>query len=193
MTERFYMTFCSDEEMVQLLQAMQSDAPDELGFAERLIEAYPEDARLHFLRGSLLAGSGRPIEAHASLSRAVALAPDFALARFQLGFFELTSGEAARALVTWEPLDALPHEDSLVHFVRGLRHLIQDHFADAIRELEEGIAVNTENLPLNRDMQLIIDECRGFASDASPSAASTEEEASATSFLLDQFGRGTTH
>lgn len=193
MTERFEMTLCSDEEMAHLIQAMQSDAADELSLADRLIEAYPEDARLHFLRGSLLAGSSRPIEAHASLSRAVALAPDFALARFQLGFFELTSGEAARALATWEPLDALPADQYLAHFVRGLRHLIQDQFGEAIRELNEGIAVNVENPPLNRDMQLIIDECRRLGGDASPPAAAAEEEASATSFLLDQLGRGTTH
>jgi tetratricopeptide (TPR) repeat protein len=186
------MTLCSDEEMAQLLAAMHAGTPDELGLAERLIEAYPDDARLHFLRGSMLAGSGRPIEAHAALSRAVALAPDFALARFQLGFFELTSGEAARALATWEPLDTLASDHYLAHFVRGLRHLIQDHFGEAIRELTEGIAVNEENPPLNRDMRLIIDECSRLAGDGAP-AAPADAEASATSFLLDQIGRGTSH
>jgi tetratricopeptide (TPR) repeat protein len=184
------MVLCGEEELAQLLAAMQANAPDELALAERLIDAYPDDARLHFLRGSLLAGSGRPIEAHASLSRAVALAPDFALARFQLGFFELTSGEAARALATWEPLDSLAPDHYLAHFVRGLRHLIRDEFADAIAALQAGIAVNEENLPLNRDMQLIIGECSGLTA-GKPAAAA--EEASATSFLLDQFGRGTTH
>lgn len=183
------MTLCSDEEMAHLLQAMQSDASDELVLAERMIDAYPEDARLHFLRGSLLAGSGRPIEAHASLSRAVALAPEFALARFQLGFFELTSGEAARALATWEPLDTLPADHYLFHFVVGLRHLIADRFADAITALKAGIAVNEENLPLNRDMQLIIAECAGLVGGTAPPS----EEASATSVLLGQFGGGTMH
>lgn len=184
------MTLCSDEEIGQLLAAMASDAPDELGLAERLIDAYPEDARLHFLRGSLLAGSGRPIEAHASLSRAVALAPDFVLARFQLGFFELTSGEAQRALATWEPLDSLPAGHYLAHFVTGLRHLIRDQFVEAVAALRAGIAVNEENPPLNRDMQLIIDECTPLIA---KQAGEPAEEASATSFLLDQFGRGTTH
>ncbi|MBO9714810.1 hypothetical protein [Sphingomonas sp.] len=188
------MTLCSDEEIQQLIAAMQSDRPDELAFADQLIEAYPEDPRLHFLRGSLLAGSGRPIEAHASLSRAVALAPDFAIARFQLGFFELTSGEAARALKTWEPLDTLPEGHYLGHFVAGLRHLIRDEFAQAITSLREGIAVNQENLPLNRDMQLIIDECAPLAGGESSDATRAEAERSATSFLLDQFGAsGTKH
>ncbi|WP_448661545.1 hypothetical protein ACG3SL_12855 [Sphingomonas sp. CJ20] len=186
------MTQCSDEEMAQLLGAMQASTPDEIAFAERLIEAYPGDARLHFLLGSMLAGSGRPIEAHAALSRAVELAPDFALARFQLGFFELTSGEAARAITTWEPLDRLPGDHYLAHFVRGLRHLIQDHFGEAIRELTQGIAVNDDNLPLNRDMQLLIDECSRLAG-ATAAVKPAEEEASATSFLLDQIERGTTH
>ncbi len=181
---------CGDEEMRQLLAAMAADAPDQLALIERMIDAYPEDARLQFLRGSMLAGSGRPIEAHASLSRAVALAPDFALARFQLGFFELTSGEAARALATWGPLEALPSDHYLAHFVTGLRHLIRDEFVETIAALRAGLAVNAENPPLNRDMQLIIDECAGLAvkQEGEPAA-----EASATSFLLDQFGRGTTH
>lgn len=184
------MSLCSDEEIGQLLSAMSVSAPDELALAERLIEAYPEDPRLQFLRGSMLAGRGRPIEAHAALKRAVQLAPDFALARFQLGFFELSSGEAARALATLEPLAELPADHYLALFATGLRHLVQDRFAETIAALEAGIAANEENLPLNRDMQLIIDECRGLARDPS----SGEPETSATSFLLDQLGaRGTTH
>lgn len=190
------MQQCPDDEMARLLEAIRSDSSDELAVVEPMIDAYPEDARLHFLRGSILAGAGRPIEAHASLSRAVALAPDFALARFQLGFFELTSGEAARALATWEALDTLPEGHYLGRFVAGLRHLVRDEFAAAIAALREGIAVNTENVPLNRDMQLIIDECTPLAP-AQPSAAGEtpeeQEEASATSVLLGQLGRGTMH
>lgn len=183
------MTLCGDEEMRQLLGAIQAGASDELALAERLLDTYPEDSRLHFLRGSLLAGAARPIEAHAALSRAVALQPGFHLARFQLGFFELTSGEAARAVATWEPLDALPDDHYLAHFVSGLRHLIQDRFTEAVAALEAGVAANDENPPLNRDMQRIVAECMGLAGDpAEPAPAS-----SATSLLLDQFGRGTTH
>lgn len=185
------MNQCSDEDMQQLLGALQQGASDELALIERMIEAYPEDARLHFLRGSMLAGSGRPIEAHASLSRAVQIAPEFALARFQLGFFELTSGEVARATATWEPLQALEPDHFLHHFVRGLTHLIHDRYAETIAALEAGIAINQENLPLNNDMQLIIGQCRELAPQAATSGPVTE--ASATSFLLDQIGRGTTH
>lgn len=181
------MNRCGDEEMQALLAAIQ-ETPDQLALVERMVAVYPEDARLHFLRGSLLAGSGRPIEAHISLSRAVEIDPDFTLARFQLGFFELTSGEVARAVATWETLEALPEDHYLRHFVTGLTHLIHDRFAETIAALEAGIAVNQETLPLNGDMQLIIDRCRTLTPAAAPAS-----EASATSFLLDQFGRGTMH
>ncbi len=183
----------SDDEMQQLIQAVQSATIDPVGLVDRVIAIYPDDARLHFLRGSLLAGMSRPIEAHAALGRSVTLAPEFALARFQLGFFELTSGEAERALATWEPLDdQLLADDYLAHFVTGLRHLIGDRFAETIESLEAGIKVNSENPPLNHDMELIIAQCRSLVAGAATSK-DEGDEASATSFLLNQLGRGSVH
>lgn len=181
---------CDEDLLSALVERARISEAEGLHEADRLIVDYPEDSRLHFLRGSLLAAAGRAIEAHAALSRAVALAPDFALARFQLGLFELTSGEADRALATWQPLDTLPDRHYLRLFLVGLRHLIRDEFKDAIVWLGEGIAANTENLPLNRDMQLLIDRCR--EADQAPRAEPTTE-ISATSVLLDQFGVGTVH
>lgn len=179
---------CDDDDIRQLLAVAEASLTDALSLAERLIAAHPDDARLHFFRGSMLAGSARPIEAHASLSRAVALAPDFALARFQLGFFELTSGEPARAQATWEPLSTLPEDHYLRQFVIGLTHLIHDRFAEAIGSLERGMATNGETPPLNHDMRLIIDQCRPLLS-----GGGEVEEASPTSFLLGQLGRGSLH
>lgn len=182
------MSLCSDEALQQLIGALGSDDTNDLALVEHVLASYPDDARLHLLRGSVLAGKGRPIEAHAALSRAVELAPEFALARFQLGFFELTSGEAARALATWEPLDALPADHYLVHFATGLRHLIRDDFAESIAALRAGIDVNHENAPLNKDMQLVIDRCADLVPATEGDMVTRSEEASATSFLLDQFG-----
>lgn len=181
---------CPDTDIATMMAALAEGSPDAFGQLEALIADYPADARLYFLRGSLLIGAGRAIEAHASLSEAVRLAPDYALARFQLGFFELTSGEAARALRSWEPLgEQLPHDHYLLHFVAGLRHLIADRFEQAIAELEQGIAINDENLPLNGDMNLIIAECRKQLAPGEESG-----EASATSMLLGQFAaRDTMH
>ena len=120
--------------------------------------------------------------------RAVDLAPEFAIARFQLGFFLLTSGEPAEALSVWGPLAMLPKENYLRMFVAGLTHLIRDEFDETIRNLEQGIAANPENPPLNRDMQLIIDQVRTLQADKAAAGPGADDSVSATSFLLNQFG-----
>src|SRR5438067_6569596 len=126
---------CDDKTLGELLAASASGAKDEIERTDRLLDEYPDDGRLHFLRGSLLAGIGRSIEALPSLRRAVELAPDLAIARFQLGFFLLTSGEAGEALEVWGPLALLPNGHYLRYFVGGLTHLIRDEFAETVMRL----------------------------------------------------------
>lgn len=172
-----------------LLQTILAEAAEDSTKAvlaiDRALPDHPLDPRLHFLKGSLLIGLKRFVEAHDAMSRAIEIAPDFALARFQLGFFELTSGEAASALETWRPLHELPAGTWLVSFVQGLEHLISDRFEACIASLQSGIAANTENLPLNHDMELIIQKCRDLLlqQQEAPSTG-VEAEVSATSLML---------
>lgn len=171
---------CDDETLQALVQSLQGGAPG-VEAIEALLARFPEDPRLHFMRGSALASAKRPIEAHQALSHAVTLAPDFAIARFQLGFFQLTSGEPENALETWGRLDRLPDGHYLRHFVDGLRRLIRDDFPGAIAALREGIRVNQENTPLSGDMQLIIDQCLPLIGEAAG------DDVSETSVILGQF------
>lgn len=173
---------CDDRELRNVLQAVQAQAPNAIEQIEALLGNCPQDPRLHFLRGSVLIGLGRHIEAHGALSQAVALAPDYDIARFQLGFFELTSGEAGNALQTWKALDRLPETDPLPKFVHGLTALIHDDFEACIQLLREGIALNAENEPLNRDMELVIDRCLPLIAPDAP------EMVSETSLILGQLG-----
>ncbi len=175
---------CDDRTLQDLVTSIESGARDEIEQTDRLLVDYPDDGRLHFLRGSLLAGIGRSIEALSALRKAVELAPDMAIARFQLGFFLLTSGDPAEALAVWGPLALLPDDHYLRLFVGGLTHLIKDEFEDSVRLLETGIARNGENPALNRDMSLIIDQVGKLGS---ASASDGDAEVSATSLLLGQF------
>lgn len=191
MTQPTIDTPAPDAQMAALLKAIEGGADGELPAVDSLIASYPADARLHFLRGSLLAGAGQAIEAHRSLAMAVQLSPDFAVARFQLGFFELTSGEIGAAKATWAPLERLPQGHYLRSFVAGLVALIEDRFADCIDSLRAGMAANQENHPLNHDMQLVVDKCSDLLRDpAEPSTADgAGTETSATSLLLDRFSQ----
>lgn len=188
----------NDEDMQAVMAGLQSDGTDDVTLLDAAISQHPDDPRLHFLKASSCAGEGRLIEAHASFAKAVEIAPDFHIARFQFGFFQLTSGESDNALKTWARLDALPKDHYLRVFVIGLRHLIRDEFSECIDTLERGIALNEENPPLNNDMGLIIEQVKPLMSaDAEASMAGSEseetEEASLTSILLQHSNNQTRH
>ncbi|MEQ1809132.1 MAG: hypothetical protein ABL889_04345 [Terricaulis sp.] len=179
---------CDDSQLQGLLDLYRTEAAERIEATQALIYEFPEDARLHFMLGSTLIGDGRLIEGHASLSRAVEIAPDFAIARFQLGLFQLTSGEADNALDTWGRLDRLPEGHYLRCFVDGLRALIRDEFVQCAEHLRAGIALNTENAPLNTDMGLIIEKCEEIRSAGS---ASGEAPMTETALILQQFSQRT--
>jgi tetratricopeptide (TPR) repeat protein len=181
----------SDDELRELVAALQADEDHAEQALDRLAATYPDDPRLHFMKGSLLAGSGRSIEAHRSLARAVELAPDYSLARYQLGFFELTSGEPQKALGTWGPLLAEPEGSPLREFVEGMAHLIRDEFAPAIARFEAGIALNPDNEPMNDDIRLLIAECRKLQQ-SSAAGPSEDSDLSAASLMLGQLSGRTT-
>lgn len=178
---------CPDERLSEALQLAGRDDARGLGAVDQLLAVYPADGRLHFLRGSLLAGLKRYDEARGAMARATELAPSFALARFQYGLLELTSGNAAAAQEIWLPLQTLPTDHYLRIFATGLNHLIRDEFAATIERLGEGIARNAENTILNRDMQLLIEECRNKLDER------TSDEPISAAHLLLRYGRDTKH
>lgn len=160
MSDRPTRELCPDGRLASMTAALGTNGPGAMRQLDAALAEYPRDPRLHFLKGSLLAGEQDYAGARAAMRRAVDLAPDFAIARFQLGFLLLTCGEPHAAQEAWGPLHALAADHFLRLFVDGLCHLIRDEFADAVRLLNEGIARNSENLPMNRDMRLIVDEVR---------------------------------
>lgn len=178
--------FASDAEVAELVQTLESKE-DTLAI-DALLMRHPEDPRLHFMRGSVLAGISRPIEAHDAMKRAVEIAPGFAIARYQLGFFELTSGEPDLALSTWGPLLAAPKDNYLRVFVEGMTHLIRDEFEQTIAKFTAGIELNKENEPLNNDIRLLMGEIRKLAENRPAAAKEGDEDLSATSLILGQFG-----
>ena len=110
----------------------------------------------HFLAGSEHASAGNVELAEAALARAVLLAPEFTLARYQLGLLQFSSQRPAMALVTWQPLFGLPGADPLGHFVRGFEALARDSFAEALEHYREGLACNDINQAMASDIQQVV-------------------------------------
>lgn len=186
---------CSDDEITTLVTRLQ-EGEDDVQVIDEYLTSYPADPRLHFMKGSILASIQKHIEAYESLKHAVKIAPEYHLARYQLGFFELTSGEADQALSTWGPLLRLPRDVYLRQFVEGLTALIRDEFDIAIERFEQGMALNEENAPMNNDIGLLVEKTKSLRDgEVSASEASADETAqSATSIILGQFGQnGTRH
>src|SRR5271167_2708654 len=107
----------ADKLQALIVQGDTGDGPRRL---DDLISAYPEDPRLQFLKGSRLAGQGDYRAARTAMRRAVDIAPDYVVARFQLGLLELSSGEPIAAQETWGPLHGLPRDNFVRLFVEGL-------------------------------------------------------------------------
>lgn len=173
---------CPDDMLEQALALAQDDEPAALARIAELIEEHPEDPRLHFLGGSLLAAQARYDEARDAMGRSIEIAPGFAIARFQLGLLELSSGDAAAAELTLQPLAEVESDDALVLFARGLRHLARDDLAVAADLLREGMARNREHPLVSRDMALIIARIEEGAN----GAGEPVEEMSAAQMLLQQ-------
>lgn len=151
---------CPPDELAQALALAGQDGDSGLARIENLLGAYPGDPRLHFLRGSILAGLKRYEAAMAAIASAVEIAPSFAVARFQLGLLHFTSGDAQSADQIWRPLLDLAEDEPLRLFARGLLALAQDDWRQTIALLERGIELNTANAPMNTDMKLVVEELR---------------------------------
>lgn len=151
-------TLCPDTALNAALSDPAGGEEGVLTRVEALIEAYPEDARLYFLRGSLLAGLRRYPAGAAAMAEALRIAPDYEIARFQLGFLHFTSGDATEASQVWAPLTASAQDAPLRLFVEGLQRLAADDWDGAAERLERGIALNTVNAPLNTDMRRLLSE-----------------------------------
>lgn len=186
-------TLCPDEPLTELLAMAGDDELAALARTETLLRDHPDDPRLHFFKGSLLAAQAKPADGRIAMKRAVELAPGYDIARFQLGLLELSSGDAEAADATLQPLTDAPEESALGLFALGLRHLARDNFDQAEALLKRGIEINVEHPLVSRDMGLMlagIAEARDGAAAGThrpETAEQTQEDVSAAHLLLQRY------
>jgi tetratricopeptide (TPR) repeat protein len=184
--------------MQQALTASQAnDAQTALDLLAKACREEPESAWPQFLLGAELAQLGRMPEAEVAYANAVVIVPSFAIARFELGTLQFTSGRPSIAVVTWQPLLDLENTNHLKLFVLGYLKLAQDAFDSALRYFEDGIAANTENEPLNGNIRLLINAIHEAMSKTgatnADAGAAGQTEAMDNSFLLSAYNKSQLH
>jgi tetratricopeptide (TPR) repeat protein len=164
---------------------MNQNQPD-LEQIQAAVEQDPRNAQLRYLLGAELAQQKEYAAAVVEMNTALELDPNLHFARFQLGLLYLTMAQPDRSVATWAPLESLDEAAALKYFKRGLEALIRDDFDTCVGLLRQGIALNTQNAPLNRDMGMVIDRVgEAFVPPAAPvSTASAKPETVRTDFSL---------
>ena len=148
---------------------------------------FPTSGIPHLLIGSEHASAGDMAAAETAFAHAVLLAPDFPLARYQLGLLQFSSQRAALAQLTWGPLLSLGPADSLGHFVRGFTALAQERLVECAQHLEAGLACVDANPAVAGDVRQVLEAVRGLAAKAHGDHSA---EPAANHVLLAAYGRG---
>lgn len=120
----------------------------------------PQYADATYFLGAEYAQIGMYDRAVEQMSDAVAIAPHMSIARFQLGLLHLTSGRVDAARLAWSALGEIEstHPDYYLHlFKDGMEALAEDRFEDCKQLLTQGQGMNKANIPLNGDMQRVLD------------------------------------
>ena len=151
----------------------------------RASEVQPSSGIPHFLIGSEHAAAGDMEAAEAALANAALLSPEFALARYQLGLLQFSTGRAAVALVTWQPLLEAAATDSLANFVRGFAGLAQQAFGEALQHFQQGLACADVNPAVAADIRQVLQAVQALNDPQQPA-----EDVATGHVLLAAYGRG---
>lgn len=128
-----------------------------------LLESEPTHVHAQYLLAAQLAQMGLFEQAEVGLRAVVAQAPDYDMARFQLGQMLLLKGALPEAQDTFGPL--LPRTDAVGAFARGLCAAGAEDVPTAMREFESGLALPQENQALAHDMSVFLEKLRASVAD----------------------------
>ena len=172
------LSLLDQEELLGLaLQAgRNNDSGTTLVYLKEAVSRPDATATAHYLLGVEYAQLQMMPRAIAELASAIAIDPGLSIARLQLGMMLLTPDTIEHAIPVLQALEELEAQNPLHQFGRGLIHLIQNQFADALHCLGLGMELNLTNPPLNGDMQKIIDEIKKLPAPGSTDPASAESD-----------------
>jgi predicted Zn-dependent protease len=153
-----YEKLDNDELLRVSLDAInQNRHADAVAMLKTLLERDSRHVFGNFLLAAEHAQLGMMDRAEEGFRRTVELAPDFAIARFQLGQLYLTKNDGATAKTVLAPLAEMPAGQALGAYARGLIAAANEDAGEAVRQLQAGLACPQEIPPLAGDMRRVLD------------------------------------
>lgn len=158
------------DELLQLaIRASGADNHEEsISYLKRAVDVAPKNGKVHYMLGAEHAQIGLYERAMEEMKHAVDLEPTLYTAHFQLGLLLVTAGRPDQAKAAWQALDNLGPNDPLYLFKSGLLHLVSDEFPQAMDQLKKGLALNTTNEALNRDMRRVLGDIEKLVASSTP-------------------------
>ncbi len=153
-----FRTICPPHRLDAALDAVAANKTQGAAEIRELLRFYPEDPRLHYAAGAVLAAELNFEEAMAAMTRALELAPHFSHARFQLGLLAIRAGDCARAGSILAPLLDLSLDQPLRHLAEGLAHLLACRLDEAVECLRFGMIVNWSKAGPDREIQSLLEQ-----------------------------------
>lgn len=178
---------CSQTTIDRITALMQTSDEDALTAIDEAMAQWPSDARLHLLRGAMLAHQTQYDEARTALSRAVVLAPALDMARLMLGQLEVTENRPAEAVVTFRPLAMHGNDEATRLFATGMIDLLEGRLSAAAENLQASLSTSPPVPALASHVHALlkgIDEALHGQNDETPSV-----DSAANHFLLGDYLR----
>ena len=183
-----YEKLDNDELLRIALDAVNQDHhADAVSMLKTLLERDPKHVLATYLLAAEHAQLGMMDRAEEGFRKTVQMAPDFPIARFQLGQMCLVKGDAAGAAAILAPLAGLPANLALSHYAKGLIAAAGESASEAILHLQDGLACAQDIPALAGDMRGVIDRLIALGTDPRPMVASPPP--SAAPMFLSNYGK----
>jgi len=181
-----------NEELLRIaLDAINQDHhADAVAMLKTMIEREPDHVFGTYLLAAEHAQLGLMDRAEEGFERTVQLAPDFPMARFQLGQIFLVKGDGESAKRVLAPLSALPANQALSSYARGLVAAANEDVVGAMNELRAGLACEQEIPALADDMRRVLANLQAIGqSESIGRIEPVPAPAAATPMFLSNYGK----
>ena len=159
-----YEKLDNDELLRIALDAINQDKhADAVSMLKTLLERDSRHVFGTYLLAAEHAQIGMMDRAEEGFRKTVELAPDFPMARFQLGQLYLVKGDAEASKTLLAPLTQLPAGQALSCYAKGLIAAANEDASEAIAQLHAGLACEQEIPALAQDMQRVLNNLLAFS------------------------------